>query len=64
MLQVIDEEMVVLTIPKRLAPKVLYIMTSGVLNLKANSGVLHFDHDNNLRLIEWTNKVMPPNLTT
>ncbi len=63
MLQVIEEEMIVLKIPKRLAPKVLYIMTSGVLNLRNDKGILHFDNDNNLRLIEYLHKVLPPNLT-
>jgi hypothetical protein len=63
MIKVIEEEMTTFTFPKRYLPKVIYILTSGILDLKGNSGTLHFDHDNNLRLIEWPHKALPPNLT-
>lgn len=63
MIQVIEQEMVSFNIPKHYLPKIIYIMQSGVLDLKGDKGVLHFDKDNNLRLIEYTHKFNVPNLT-
>lgn len=63
MLQVIQTEMVSFQIPKHYLPKIVYIMTSGVLDLKNDCGKLHFDGDGTLRLIEYPKKVPPPNLT-
>lgn len=61
MIQIIEEEMTTFTFPKRYLPKVVAILTSGVLNLKGEKGVLHFDSDNKLRIIEYPNKIQAEN---
>lgn len=63
MLQVIQTEMVSFEIPKHYLPKIMYILQSGVLDVKGDKGILHFDKDGTLRIIEYPNKFIPPNLT-
>jgi hypothetical protein len=61
MLQIIEEEMTTFTFPKRYLPKIIAIITSGVLNLRGEKGVLHFDSENKLRIIEYPNKISGEN---
>ena len=58
--QVIVQQTVAFQIPKPYLDKVIAIMTSGVLDLKGDKGVLHFDKDGNLRLIEYPHKIIYP----
>ncbi len=62
MIQEATLEMVSFKIPKHYLPKIMYILQSGVLDIKGDKGVLHFDKDGSLRIIEYPHKYIPQDL--
>ncbi len=59
MLQVIQTEQVAFNIPKHYLKDVIHILTSGVLNIRNDKAILHFD-SKGLRVIEKSDKFVLP----
>ncbi len=59
MLQVIQTDQVAFNIPKQYLKDIIHILTSGVLNIRNDKAILHFD-SSGLRVIEKSDKHVIP----
>ena len=59
----IQQETITFQLPKSHLPKIMAILQSGILDIKGDKAILHFDNAGNLKMIEYTNRYIPVNLT-